>query len=130
MTGETLIERGSRYTLVGIVCALAHNLIVIGADLAGLHYLPATLLSFVLVTPLGYGLHSRYTFRRPLCTAGLLRFTSGVAVGYPISVAFMILFCSVLKLPVLVATPLATLALFVWNYFSAHWAILRAVRLR
>ena len=130
MTAGTLIERGRRYTLVGIVCALAHNLVVIGADLAGLHYLPATVVSFLLVTPLGYGLHSRYTFRRPLCTSGLLRFTSGVAVGYPISVAFMILFCSGLNLPVVVATPLATLALFVWNYLSAQWAILRTLRLR
>ena len=130
MSGETLIERGRRYTLVGIVCAAAHNLIVIGADAAGLHYLPATLLSFMLVTPLGYGLHSRYTFRRPLSTAGLLRFTSGVAIGYPISVAFMILFCSGLGLPVVVAAPLATAALFVWNYLSAQWAILRTLRLR
>lgn len=130
MSGDTLIERGRRYTLVGIVCAVAHNLIVIGADSAGLHYLPATVLSFLLVTPLGYGLHSRFTFRRPLCGAGLLRFTSGVAVGYPMSVGFMILFCSGLGLPVVVATPLATLALFAWNYLSAHWAILRTVRLR
>ena len=117
-----------RYATVGAACALVHNLVMIGSDLAGVHYLPATLLSFVVVTPLGYALHCRYTFRRGHSTARLLRFLSGVAVGYPISLALMVLFCSGLGLPVAVAAPLATAALFVFNYVAAHWAIVHRLR--
>ncbi len=130
MTADTLLARGRRYTMVGMVCAFAHNLVVIGADQAGVHYLPATILSFLLVTPLGYFLHSRHTFRAPPGWAGFTRFTAGIAVGYPLSLALMVLFCSGLGLPVIVATPLATAMLFLWNYVSAHWAIVRRLGMR
>lgn len=117
-----------RYLTVGALCALVHNVVMIGGDLARLHYLPATLLSFAIVTPLGYTLHCRYTFRKAHSLEGFLRFMAGIAVGYPLSLALMALFCSVMGLPVWVAAPLATAALFVFNYLSARWAILRRLR--
>jgi len=124
-----LVARVSRYTGVGAVCAIVHNIVMIGGDFAGLHYFPATLLSFAIVTPLGYFLHCRFTFRRPQTIDGFLRFMAGIAVGYPISLLLMVLFCSVMGLPVLVAAPLATVALFLFNYASAHWAIMRRFRI-
>lgn len=45
-------------------------------------------------------------------------------MAYPISVAMMIVLCSGLSLSVAIATPIATVALFVWNFVAAHWAIL------
>lgn len=128
MIAGQLVALVRRYATVGAVCALIHNLVMIGSDFAGLHYLPATLLSFAIVTPLGYALHCRYTFRRDHSTERLLRFLAGVAVGYPISLALMVLFCSGLGLPVLVAAPLATIALFLFNYAAAHWAIVNRLR--
>ena len=53
---------------------------------------------------------------------------AGIAIGYPLSLGLMILFCSGLGLPVLIAAPLATGVLFVFNYVSAHWAIVRRLR--
>ena len=123
MIVSQILQLARRYTTVGAVCALTHNAIMIGSDLAGLHYLPATLLSFAIVTPLGYALHCRYTFRKAHSAERFIRFLAGVAVGYPISLALMVLFCSGMGLPVLVAAPLATAALFVFNYVAAHWAI-------
>jgi putative flippase GtrA len=58
--------RTARYTIVGAICALAHNAVMILGDLAGEHYVPMTVLSFGIVTPLGYLLHSRFTFREQL----------------------------------------------------------------
>ena len=129
VTASAILAHGRRYTTVGAVCALTHNVIMIGSDFAGLHYLPATLLSFALVTPLCYFLHSRFTFRKAHSLDGFLRFMTGIAVGYPLSLALMVLFCSGLGLPVMIAAPLATGALFVFNYVSAHWAIVRHLRL-
>ena len=125
----SLLVQGRRYTSVGILCAITHNLIMIGADFAGFHYFPATLLSFAVVTPLGYSLHCRFTFRKAHSLDGFLRFMAGIAVGYPLSLGLMVLLCSGLRLPVIVAAPVATAALFVFNYVSAHWAIVRRWRI-
>ena len=129
MTVEAVLAHGRRYLTVGALCALIHNVIMIGGDYVGLHYLPATLVSFAVVTPLGYFLHCRFTFRKARSLGGFVRFMSGIAIGYPISLALMILFCSGLALPVVIAAPLATAILFAFNYVSAHWAIVRRLRL-
>lgn len=120
-------KRG-RYLLVACLCAAAHNLIMIGGDLVGGGFAAMTLVSFLLVTPTAYALHSRFTFGEHLSVSGLLRFVSGTAMALPLSLLAMTLLCAVLKLPVIVAAPIATIALFLWNYASAHLAILRRLR--
>jgi putative flippase GtrA len=121
--------RTARYTIVGAICALAHNAVMILGDLAGGHYVPMTVLSFGIVTPLGYLLHSRFTFRERLSLRGFLRFASGVAAGFPLSLLSMAILCTGLGLPVVIAAPIATITLFLWNYASVHWAILDHWRL-
>jgi len=128
VTLSAILVRGRRYLTVGALCAVIHNVIMIGADLAGLHYVLATIISFVVLTPLGYLLHSRFTFRQARSLAGFLRFTAGIAAAYPLSLGLMVLFCTALEWPVLIAAPLTTDVLIVYNYVSAHWAIVRSWR--
>ena len=128
LTGSGLVARGRRYLTVGALCAVIHNVIMIGADFAGLHYVLATFISFVVLTPIGYLLHCRFTFRQATSPAGFLRFTGGIVAAYPLSLGLMVLFCTGLGWPVLVAAPLTTVLLIVYNYVSAHWAILRRWR--
>jgi putative flippase GtrA len=128
VTPSALFDRARRYLTVGALCAVTHNVIMIGADFAGLHYVLGTLVSFVVLTPMGYLLHSRFTFHKPASLAGFLRFTAGIAAAYPLSLGLMVLFCSVLEWPVLVAAPLTTVLLIAYNYISAHWAIVRRWR--
>lgn len=116
--------------MVGATCALAHNAIMIAGDWAGVHYVVMTFVSFLVVTPLGYLLHSGFTFGAHLSLMGLVRFASGVAAGFPLSLLSMVLLVSGLGLPVVIAAPVATLILFVWNYVAAHWAILGRLRFR
>lgn len=129
MKAKALLDRVRRYTTVGAVCAIVHNIVMIGSDLAGIHYFPATLISVAVVTPLGYFLHCRFTFRKGRSLTDFLRFAGGIAVGYPLSLALMALFVSSFGWPVAVAAPLATIILFLFNYLWAHWAILRTLRL-
>lgn len=103
---------------------------MIAADQVGVHYLLGTVISFLAVTPIGYALHSRFTFAEPLRFEALARFVGGVAMAYPISVAMMIVLCSGLGFSVAIATPIATVALFFWNFIAAHWAILPRLYLR
>jgi putative flippase GtrA len=117
-----------RYLLIGCFCAATHNLMLIGGDLAGVGYVAMTLASFAVLTPTAYALHARFTFGERCTGGGLLRYAGGAAIGIPLSLVLMALLCSVLRLPVAVATPVTTVLLFLWNYATAHLAVLGRLR--
>jgi putative flippase GtrA len=125
-----LVERGWRYTIVGAICALANYIIMLVVDFAGGHYLLGTVISFLIVTPLGYVLHSWFTFAETLRFKAFMRFTASIAFTFPVAVALMIVLCSGFGLTVAIATPVATGILFLWNFAAAHWAILPRFDLR
>lgn len=124
-----LLERGWRYTLVGLTCALANYAVMLAVDFAGGHYLLGTVISFLIVTPLGYALHSWFTFAEPFRLNAFLRFAAAIASTYPVAIAMLALLCSGLDLSVAIAIPIATVALFLWNFVAAHWAILPRLNL-
>jgi putative flippase GtrA len=124
-----LAETGWRYTLVGLACALSNYVVMIAVDRAGGHYLLGTIISFLIVTPLAYALHSWFTFSVPFGIGSFLRFAGSVALTYPIAVAMLAVLCTGLGLDVAVAVPLATLILFAWNFVAARWAILPRLEL-
>jgi putative flippase GtrA len=121
--GRPLVERSWRYSLVGLLCAMSNYVIILAVDVAGGHYLLGVLMAFLAITPVAYLLHSQFTFAEPLRLRAFWRFAGGVASAYPIAVIMMIVLCSGLGLSVAVAVPIATVALFVWNFAAAHWAI-------
>ena len=121
---RTLIGRSWRYTLIGLVCALANYAIMLANDFFGGHYLLGTVISFVAVTPMAYVLHSLFTFAEPLSAKSFTRFVGGVASAYPVAAGLMIILCSVLRLSVAVATPIATVLIFGWNFAAAHRSLL------
>ena len=123
-------SRPARYIVVGAICAVVHNVVMIVCDFLGFHYLPMNFVSFGIVTLLGYLLHSGFTFRGQLSIAAFLCFAAGLAVGFPISLLVMAILCTGLGIPVTIAAPSATIVLFVWNYASAQWAILGTLRFR
>ena len=124
MSLRLIHSRPARYIVVGAICALIHNVVMIVGDVLGVHYLLMSVVSFGIVTLLGYLLHSGFTFRGQLSIAAFLRFAAGLAFGFPISLLVMAILCTGLGIPVIIAAPTATIVLFVWNYASAHWAIL------
>lgn len=117
-TGRTM-----RYTMIGAFCALLNNLAIIIGNFLGIHYLPMTIASFVIVTPLAYLLHAGFTFKEPGSLRGFLRFAAGLATAFPVFFLFMAILCTCLRVPVVVAAPVTTIVLYVWNYATAHWAI-------
>jgi putative flippase GtrA len=121
---RTLAERTWRYTLIGLVCALLNYVIMLAVDAAGGHYLVGTVIAFVIVTPVAYLLHSRFTFAEAVSAKPFMRFVAGVASAYPVATGLMIIFCSGLHLSVAVATPVVTGLMFAWNFAAAHWSIL------
>ena len=116
--------------VVGAACAILNMILMISGDWIGIHYAPMTVVAFFIVTPIGYLLHAGFTFGEKMSWRSFAKFTSGVAVGFPISLLAFTLLCSGLGLSVAVAAPIATVILFVWNYALAHWAILGRLGLR
>lgn len=119
-----------RYIVIGLICATIHNAIMFACDAIGVHYTIAMVISFSVVAPISYGLHSFYTFERDLTRMRFLRFAGGLFMGFPINLVLMALLISGIGLGVPVATLLCTGLLFLWNYFAARWAILVRIGLR
>lgn len=118
------VERGWRYTLVGLACAVSNYVIMLANDAAGGHYLLGTVIAFVIVTPMAYALHSWFTFAEPFSGPAFVRFVGGVASAYPIAAGLLIILCSGLHLSVAIAWPILTVLIFGWNFAAAHWSIL------
>ena len=129
MIAGPLVEQTTRYTVVGAICAAVQNAVMIAGGLAGGHYVPLAVLAYAIATPLGYLLHCQFTFRVAPALPGFVRFASGVAAGFPVYFLVMAALCSGLHLPVAAAAPIATVALYLWNYASAHWAVRRRLPL-
>ena len=130
MAQRAVVERGWRYTLIGLICALTNYAIMLTVDALGGHYLLALLAGFLVVTPLGFVLHSRFTFAEPLRGRAFMRFAASATAAYPLALAVMVVLCSGFGLSVAIATPIATAILFLWNFTAAHWAILSHFDLR
>jgi putative flippase GtrA len=117
-----------RYAIIACCCAASHNVIMIVGDYIGVGFVEASLVSFMFVTPAAYALHARFTFAERLSLTRFLRFALGVAVALPLSLLMMTILCTLAKLPMVVAAPIATLVLFVWNYVAAHLSIRGYIR--
>jgi putative flippase GtrA len=122
------VPRSLRYTIVGGLCAVINNLLLIGVVTLGLGYLAGIFAVCAPMLVIGYSLHALVTFEKPLSLVDFLRFSIGNLASYPMWIASHVVLCSVLALPIYVATPIATLILFCANYLLAHWAYLRSTR--
>jgi putative flippase GtrA len=113
-----------RFLGVGLSCAALHNVIMIGGDLAGWHYVVSSIVSLVVVTAFGYLLHTRWTF--PGAARGreaFRRYALTVSANYPLSLAGLFVLVDLAGVPVVVAAPVVTVALFVFNYAANRWAL-------
>ena len=124
MSYVDLFNRAPRYAVGGVLCALVHNIIMISLDHVGLDYKISLLISFAVTAPLGYVFHAAVTFQKTLNWQRMRRYMTGVTSGFFVSALLMFIFCTLLRLPVPIATPIATVLLFFYNYLLARWSIL------
>jgi putative flippase GtrA len=114
----------ARALTVGLICALLHNAIVIAGDFAGLHYAVSLTISFAIVVVVGYWLHSGWTFRgAQRGGASFARYALVASANYPASLVGMFLLVDLLGMPVPLASPLLTVALFAVNFLGNRWAL-------
>ncbi len=109
--------------MIGLCCAVLNNVILIGADFAGLHYVSATLLTFATTVPLAYVAHATWSFSTQLSWQSFGRFVVGSISSLFVAAAAIALFRGALNLPMIAAAPLATVAMTVYNFLMARWAV-------
>ncbi len=119
----TDISTPARFAIVGLVCAVVHNVIMLSADRWGIHYTASSALSYAVVVVLGFALHVGFTFQQRPSLESFWRYAVSMAANYPITLALLFLMCDVAGLPVMIAAPTATVLMMLWNYFASRWAI-------
>ncbi|MCE7797469.1 GtrA family protein [Sphingobium sufflavum] len=125
MTGR---REPGRYLLVGAACALFNNIILIGGDAAGLHYAVSVLLTFVLMLPLSYLAHASWTFDATVNWPAFGRFLLGSLSSLAMATFAVGLFHDALRLPMVLAAPVATVVMTVYNFLMTRWAVRRRQR--
>ncbi len=115
-----------RFLVVGAICAALSNAIIVGFDWVGVHFAVSALISFAVVVPVAYGLHTSFTFSARRGPTNFLLFGAAMAANYPLLIIVLFVLVDLVHLPVMIAAPIATVALFGWNFFASRWAIARA----
>jgi putative flippase GtrA len=123
-----LKQQSTRYLVIGVGCALLNNAILIGADMAGAHYVGGTLLTFATTIPLAYVAHAKWTFSATPSWRGLARFIAGSLSSLAAALSAVALLRGAMGLPMVVAAPLATVAMTLYNFVVARWAVVGSLR--
>jgi hypothetical protein len=119
------VRKPGTYLIIGAMCTVLVNLILIGCAWLGVHYLVGCLICLFGVGAVGYLCHSRWTFRASLSWAAYWRFVLGLTSSTcTVSVALFI-GVTLMGLSVAVVSPTVTVLMTGWNYFCARWAIER-----
>lgn len=113
-----------RYLVVALLCAIANNIILIVGDRLGFGYIELTIATFVLTNSSAYFLHSWFTFRRRSGLANYWRFMVGGGLGVPVAIIILAILCSVWELPMMIAAPVQTVLMVIYNYLNARFAIM------
>lgn len=128
MLNRALETSQGRYLVVGVICALANNAILIGGDAVGLHYALCILLTFVLVLPLAYLIQARWTFGQATSWFAFGSFVGVSFISTVVAGAAVGLYRGALDIPMVFAGPLATVTMTVYNYLMTRWAVGRGRR--
>lgn len=116
-----------RLVFLGIsaTCLVAHNVLMIVTDWAGLALWGAIAISFAVATLIGYFGHSLLTFRQPLSVNGLGRYSLGMVTAVAIAVPVIWFWKVALNLPMIIASPVASICTIGINFVLTRWAIVR-----
>jgi len=122
---RTLTDRKSvRYLANALFCAIISNIIMIGGDLFGIHYVALVAIAWFITGTIAYILHVNITFRVIGNFPGYIQFMTGAAVGIPYSLFLFFIFEYYFHFPMMVAAPAVTITMFIYNYINARLAII------
>ena len=113
--------RLSWHLVLGAICALFNNVLIIGLAWRGFGYVSATFIAFLPSLLLGYFLHCFFTYRSSPNWLSFTKYAFSMLANQPLWFFALYCFVDLLRAPIEVAAPLTTFLLFFWNYISSRW---------
>jgi len=112
-----------RYSVIGVLCALFNNLLLIALDMLGLHFSVSVAISVAVMIPLGFLLQSRLTFAAQPNWPSFWRYAAGLIGNLPLAWLLMWLFRDQAGMPMFIAAPVVTAIAFLLNFAASYWAL-------
>lgn len=119
MNARTPVAYGS----VAVLCIGLHNAVIIAADILGLPLWLGVLISFGVVSVIGYLLHAIVTFQQALGLARYLRYALAMSANVPLAFVTTWFLHEELGLGIVLAAPLASLCMLAFNFVLSRWAV-------
>ena len=98
---------------------------MIGLDALRVHYVLCQLASAAVLLPVGYLTMSGAIFQTRRSWTAFASYSVVLISNLPIALALIWLLRGQLALPMLVAAPLSSIALYMWNYAASYFALKR-----
>ena len=125
-----ILRTGLAYGFVAGTCLALHNAAMIGVDWAARGRLSALgvtaagfAVSFVVVSVVGYFLHSWLTFRESVSLARYGRYALAMSTNTPLAMGMTWALRGPAGMPMDYAAPLASSLMVVANFLLSRWAI-------
>jgi putative flippase GtrA len=122
------VPGGVVFVGISALCWAAHNVVMITTDWAGCSLWVSIFLSFGTATLIGYIGHAQLTFSQPMSIAGLGRYAAGMATAVAIAVPVIWFWKVGMHLPMIIASPVASICTVGINFVLTRWAIVRPAR--
>lgn len=90
---------------------------------AGITYVFAVIVTTALMIPFSYSLHSLFTYRVKASFGSIWRYTLSQAVNAPLAIVLYYVSCDLAGLSMMLATPVVTVLMVIWNYATSYWSI-------
>ncbi len=113
-----------RYATVSAICLFLSMALIPLFSVWGLHYTLATAVAFALVAIVGFSLHCRWTFSAEPTPASFFRYVSAMALNLPLTIILIAIGHDIFGLSVTIATAIASMFLFLWNFVAVRWAMI------
>ncbi|NKI99994.1 GtrA family protein [Novosphingobium sp. SG707] len=125
------LRTGLAYGFVAATCLALHNGVMIATDWAMRGAGPLAIssvgfaLSFIVVSLVGYVLHSHLTFREPMSFGRYGRYALAMSTNTPLALGVTWVLRGPVGLAMVYAAPLASCLMVGMNFLLSRWAIVR-----
>lgn len=112
-----------RYLAGAVLCVAVNNVALFCNEAMGGSLARGVLLSWISGGLTGYLWHALITYRKPISFRGCAKFLAGALLGIPLAWLTLWILTVLLMVPILLAGPVTSLAMFGYHYANTLFAL-------
>lgn len=112
-----------RYLAGAVLCVAVNNVALFSNEAMGGSLARGVLLSWISGGLTGYLWHALITYRKPISFRGCAKFLAGALLGIPLAWLTLWILTVLLMVPILLAGPVTSLAMFGYHYTNTLVAL-------